>query len=323
MAASVVATADTAGAAGATPASRSSEAPEAAGRMGSVGDEPARAVGGAIIAAVEAATVDVAGDGWIGAENIEPTVVVPKNWGRGDALAWAGRLRRAGRAPELAEPEAEAVMVAAATAALGPRPCLLSYPFSSTAGRWWARGRRRSGRRRRARAPHQAAEARWGGGAALQGCNSEAWRRRCPRAPHQAATSRRGGGAVLRGCSSEASRRRCARVPHQAAAARQEAHGEMKEEKMESRPGHGPQRRKLAGGERSRKRRESGQSICRTTDAALPFPSSNGPQREVEEEPQPTSRMLPPNTHLTMSWRIRLEIWYRMLLQERGAKVLN
>ena len=97
------------------------EAPEAAGMVASVGDEPAVAAGGAIIAAVDTATVDGAGDGGIEAENNEPTAVVPKNWGLGDAPAWAGRLRRAasiaGMAPELAEPEAEAVMVAAAAAA--------------------------------------------------------------------------------------------------------------------------------------------------------------------------------------------------------------
>ena len=47
--------------------------------MASVGDEPAEAAGGAIIAAVETTTVDGAGDGEIGAENNEPTAVVPKN----------------------------------------------------------------------------------------------------------------------------------------------------------------------------------------------------------------------------------------------------
>ena len=91
--------------------------------MASVGDEPAVAAGGTIIAAVDTGSVDVAGDGGIGAESIEPTAVVPKTWGRGDDPAWAVRLRRAasdaGMDPELAEPEAEAVMAAAATAALG------------------------------------------------------------------------------------------------------------------------------------------------------------------------------------------------------------
>ena len=89
----------------------------------SVGDEPAVAAGGASIAAVENAIIDGAGDGGIGAENNEPTALVPKTWGRGVAPAWVGRLRRAasvaGMALELAEPEAEAVMVAAAAAALG------------------------------------------------------------------------------------------------------------------------------------------------------------------------------------------------------------
>ena len=89
----------------------------------SVGDEPAVAAGGASIAAVENAIIDGAGDGGIEAENNEPTAVVPKTWGHGDAPAWAGRLRRAasdaGMVPELAKPEAEAVMAAAATAALG------------------------------------------------------------------------------------------------------------------------------------------------------------------------------------------------------------
>ena len=47
--------------------------------MASVGDEPAVAAGGASIVAVENAIVDGAGDSGIGAENIEPTVVVPKN----------------------------------------------------------------------------------------------------------------------------------------------------------------------------------------------------------------------------------------------------
>ncbi|XBI79316.1 hypothetical protein VPH35_088823 [Triticum aestivum] len=76
------------------------------------------------------------------------------------------------------------------------------------------------------------------------------------RAPHQFAAVRRRCGAALPGCSSEASRQHCARAPHQAAAARQEAHTEMKEEKMESRPGRGVRRRRshrpqccnLAGG---------------------------------------------------------------------------
>ena len=144
-----------------------------------------------------------------------------------------------------------------------------------------------------------------------------------------------------------AARRTCARAPHQAAAARQEAHGEMKEEKMESRPGHGPQRRSLRGAmegggaalgrrmpplplllsffpnsslahrrlaahaaNRSRKRQELGQSICRMRMRHFLFHLDQRAQREVEEEPRPASRRLPPSTHLTaailsMSWRIR------------------
>ena len=91
--------------------------------MASVGDEPAVAGGGANVAAVEAATAAGTGDGGIGAENSEPTTVVPKKCGVGEAPVRAGRFSRAasvaGMVPELAELEAEAVIAAATAAALG------------------------------------------------------------------------------------------------------------------------------------------------------------------------------------------------------------
>ena len=81
--------------------------------MASVGDEPAGAAGGANIATVEAATVDGAGDGGIGAENSELTAVVPKKCGVDEAPVRAGRFSRAASVAvivlELAELKAEAV----------------------------------------------------------------------------------------------------------------------------------------------------------------------------------------------------------------------
>ncbi|XBI60906.1 hypothetical protein VPH35_041777 [Triticum aestivum] len=71
-------------------------------------------------------------------------------------------------------------------------------------------------------------------------------------------------------------------------------------------------RRRLAAhaAKRSRKRRESGQSICRTRMRHSLLHLDQRAQREVEEEPRPPSRRLSPSTHLTaailsMSWRIR------------------
>jgi hypothetical protein len=110
------------GAASGAAAGVASRAPEAAGRMASVGDEPVEvARGGAcgtVIMVTESAGAAVAGVSGIVAENIEPTAVVPKNWGTDGARSRGGRLRRAasdaGIDPELSTPEAEADMVVAA-----------------------------------------------------------------------------------------------------------------------------------------------------------------------------------------------------------------
>jgi hypothetical protein len=72
---------------------------------------------GVIVVVTESAGAAVTIVGGIGAESIEPTAVVPKNWGTDGARSRGGRLRRAASDaeidPELAAPEAEAEMAAA------------------------------------------------------------------------------------------------------------------------------------------------------------------------------------------------------------------
>jgi hypothetical protein len=93
--------------------------PETAGTAERVeAGEPAEATSwDAVVAAGSAArrvAVAVLGGGG-GAEYMEPTAVVPKNYGIWGASGDGGALRRAtsdaGRSPELVVPEAEAVMV--------------------------------------------------------------------------------------------------------------------------------------------------------------------------------------------------------------------
>ena len=92
--------------------------PEAARRTASDEEEVAGGAAGRI--AVVATEVAGNGSGNIGAENMEPTAVVPKNWGTDGAKRRGGRLRRAasdaGMDPEMAAPEAEAVMASSAAA---------------------------------------------------------------------------------------------------------------------------------------------------------------------------------------------------------------
>jgi hypothetical protein len=89
---------------------------EAGGWTASVDDPEEVTDGAAIVVATVVAAAAGAVDGRIGPENMEPTLVVPKNCGTGGASDPGGVLRRAaseaGRTPVLEMPGAEADMVA-------------------------------------------------------------------------------------------------------------------------------------------------------------------------------------------------------------------